>query len=140
MGDEALDIGERPALQPTLNQPAWVRTPGRQIVDRIGVSLWKRAASRPLTTQPPEHRIDECGGPCATRSLCRFHRLGDHRIGRHTIQLAELVCAQPQDIQHVRLEAGQARSGQAPDQMIEAAAQPEHTVDEFLGEPTIARA
>ena len=101
------------AVEPSFDEPARVRAGDREVVERRFAVLRGRPRRQrqvvPLPPDPPEHRVHERARAALARLPRHLHRVVDHRAGGHAVEVEELVGAEAEDVEHLRIEAASGR-------------------------------
>jgi len=92
----------------------------------------------PLSQDRAKYRVDKTSGARFPRGARQIHRIVDDSRRRHTIEVEQLIDAQTQDRQHVRVQFVQRPPGVVADDVIETALPAHRTGDDLRCQRPIA--
>lgn len=130
--------GGRPEpLHPALHEPAGVRSPGHEVLDRIALERRESIHVAAGLSKGAEHGVRD-PRPLGSRIIAGLgHALRNGRIVGNGPHPDELVGAQPQDLQEREREGANPTMQVEPEQVIDSPSEPEDSEQELVDPRTI---
>ena len=134
---------EAVSIQPARDQPVRMRV-GDAEIGECGVSVpgvRRTRGQRKLVLLPErraQHRVHESARAWLSRRAGQIHRIVHDRGCRHPIQVEQLIQAETQDGDDLRIELADAALREVLDEMVEAALPPQRAGDDLGSQRPIA--
>src|SRR2546423_5656419 len=125
------------ALDPARDQPPRMRVLERQRVDRIAGPCREKIFT--FAIGAAEHRVDELAGAESVTALRQLHRLRDCRVSRNASHEQQLVYAQPQQVDDIRIEPDESAAHTLGENGIDCRAMTQHPIHQLSRPTAVAR-
>src|ERR1700674_2098592 len=109
----------------------------RQRIDRV--SWWCGVELFALAIRASQHRVHELARAHSMAALRQLNGLRNRGVGRHTSHVQELIDAEPEEIDHIGIQARQSTAHTLRENRVDRRAIAQHSVDELARPAAVAR-